>query len=86
MEYVLKAGMLAFYDTIGSGLVPIKVLAIGKDGDDLTARVKVTATRKAYHAGEVLNIRPRLNVVARDQVYVRSGHFRIRGRTEFIVG
>lgn len=86
MEYTVKAGDKAFYDSYGSGLVPVKVVKIEKDGDDLVAKLQVTATRKAYVKGETIHVRPGVFLVARDQVFTRSGHFMIRGRTDYVVG
>lgn len=55
MTPTLKTGSLAYLDTIGSGLVPCKVLAIHSTGGSyphVIITVEVTASRLAYRRGE----------------------------------
>jgi hypothetical protein len=78
-RHIVKAGDLAYYDTF-SGLVPVKVLSIKRDGDELVAELRVTGERGAYKRGEILNIRPTLTLVSRAQRIVRSGQYRLIGQ------
>lgn len=68
MSPILKTGALAYIDTIASGLVPCKVIAVyGGHWPHVT--VRVTATRYAYTRGEtVTGMSPRI-VVPRMAVY-----------------
>lgn len=75
----LETGMLAYYDTTFNGLVPCKVLETRQDPDDKRwyARIKLTATRAAYKAGETLYVKAD-DVPPRSCVRVRQGHIRVR--------
>ena len=79
----LKAGCLAYLDTLVNGLVPVKVTAVTSTPDKLLAypildaSVVVTATRGAYKQGDEL-VFPARSVVPRGAVRTTSlGQFRI---------
>jgi len=87
-EYTLRADDLAFYDGYLCGLLPVKVLRLYYPDDEprtqMVADVKVTADRKAYDRGEVLQAVRVEKVLHRRQVYTRSGQFRIRGQAQYV--
>ena len=84
-ELKLKSGMLAYVDSLHSGLIPCKVLSIYRDEEHAYPIVKVRITKdigmyQTYKRGEVLSFTPYI-VVPRKAVYrPRSacGHQRIR--------
>jgi hypothetical protein len=63
----LKAGDLAGYDTIRSGIIPLKVLDVERDGDDYRIRARVTGSRYAYDRGSVLTLRPSVFLFKRER-------------------
>lgn len=65
-------GDLAYIDSF-LGLIPCKVIAV--NNEKLT--VKITATRKAYKRGEILE-KPHSYVIPRDCIYTINGIYRIR--------
>lgn len=79
--HTLKHGDLAFYETLRSGMLPVRVESITKDGDELVARLKVTATRGPYVKGETLHIRAGLSLHSRRAVSIRRMGAWITGRT-----
>ena len=91
-QHTLRRGDLAFYETIRSGMVPVKVKAIIRDGDELIVAVRVTADRgagalarrPAYIRGEALLLRAGPFLHSRSAVRVtRTGAY-ITGRTVFV--
>lgn len=73
-------GTLAYLDTIATGLVPCRVVAVTTTRDaPIQQRVtaRVMATRGAYRVGEFVTMSP-AHVVPRDHVYRSNYHFRIR--------
>jgi hypothetical protein len=80
-DHVLSAGDLAFYETLRSGMLPVSVQAITKDGDELVARLKVTASRGPYVKGETLHIRAGLSLHSRKAVSIRRQSHTVTGRT-----
>lgn len=77
----LRAGDLAYFDSMG-GLVPVRIVRLWTDGPTTRAEVQVTATRKAYRRGDVLETNAVL-VIARETVHTRCGNLVIRGNTAF---
>lgn len=78
---VYREGQLAYFDTIQSGLVPVKVSRIPIGGpfggwlchpEDNFLECKVTANRGPYRRGETLRLAPRF-CVPRPHVYLRGG-------------
>lgn len=69
----LQTGVLAYLDCF-TGMIPCKVVAVVRELDYhyVNVTIKLTASRGAYHAGEVLNENS-LHVVPRDCVIVRKG-------------
>lgn len=55
-EYTLSVGTLAYWDTVFSGLVPCRVVAItgpeGRPSADTTVEIELTANRGPYKRGE----------------------------------
>lgn len=72
-------GTLVYIDSF-SGLIPAKYLEpshlIDYANREL-ARCRITATRKAYKRGDVVDVSP-TQVVERGRVHVRNGHYVIR--------
>jgi hypothetical protein len=79
-DYNLRADDLAYVDTFRSGLLPVKVQRIYYQAGQFLADVKVTADRRAYDRGEVLQEVKVDRLLHRKQVYTRSGQYRIRGQ------
>lgn len=79
--HTLKHGDLAFYETLRSGMLPVKVEAITKDGDELVARLRVTGARGPYAKGETLHIRAGLSLHSRRAVSIRRSATYVTGRT-----
>jgi len=82
-SYPLRAGTLAYLDTVQSGLVPIKVFAV-REGSRAWSGVPgyqvdfmVTAARRAYPKGftGVISLR---EIVPRKAVVVRGGKYQIQ--------
>ena len=75
----LTVGCKAYVDTF-DGLIPCKVEAIsghsGTASSAHTITVRLTATRKAWRKGEVIQ-RSALSIVPRKAVHIRSGQYRI---------
>lgn len=75
---ILKAGVLAYIDSMRSGLVPCKVLSIKRDTSGVMPRdvvtFVVTATRTGYPRGHKCNSLSSRIIVPRTAVY------RIRGQ------
>lgn len=78
--FTLARGDLAYLDTFGGGLVPVKVLLInGAEAD-----VRVMAARRGYERGEVVTVSvPNNWLIHRKQVHVRRGQYRVSGHTRF---
>jgi hypothetical protein len=86
-EFVVGRNQLAYLDTVFSGLVPVKVLAIRNTETDMhpEADVKVTATRPGYTRGETLTMHmPNHTLIGRDQVVTRRGQLYVFGPTRFL--
>ena len=83
-HHTLRRGDLAFYETIASGMVPLKVKAIVRDGDELIVAVRVTADRPAYVRGESLLLRVGSFLHARSAVRFRRSGTYVIGRTVFV--
>lgn len=66
-------GEVAYFDTIGFGLVPCKAV----DSDGRNVQIRITATRGAYHRGEKM-VTTGYKVPPRSSVFVRSGIYHIR--------
>lgn len=66
---------LAYYDSIYSGLVPVKVTEIARDphSDRLRLSARVTATRGVYKRGDMIVESPPSRIVPRSVVYYRNG-------------
>lgn len=75
---VLKAGTLAYIDSIGAGLVPCKVLSVTRDTSGVVPRDKVrfvvTANRMGYKRGFTDDMLSARIVVPRKAVYRVRGH------------
>lgn len=68
--FTLKAGDLAYIDTVAGGLVPCRVKSIDWTGAD----VQVTASRPGWERGDVEHfVNPAISLVHRDQVKQRHG-------------
>lgn len=68
--FTLKAGDLAYIDTVAGGLVPCRVRSIDWTGAD----VQVTASRPGWERGDVEHfVNPAIALVHRDQVKQRHG-------------
>jgi hypothetical protein len=72
-------GTLAYYDTLYSGLVPVKVTGrrVYNEHGHYEVFFTVTADRGGYKRGEKLSARP-IYVIPRKMVRVKNGHYGIK--------
>lgn len=67
--------MLAFYETVRSGLVPLKVVKVARDEDgQIQITGKVTAARGPYKRGEIIEGGV-VHMIPRTAVYKPRGAF-----------
>lgn len=77
----LRAGDLAYYDTFGGGLVPVKVFSITRT----ETLVLVTADRMGFRRGEGLTLSANNQwLIHRKQVHRKRGQYRVTGQARFI--
>lgn len=77
-----KIGELAYFDSL-SGLVPCKTVSLAETPLAKFVTVRVTANRKIYKKGEILE-QPQTRIVPRTNVYRRDWKKMILGTWDWV--